>query len=525
MAVNNNVNYTITANDLISSKLKTINSNTNGLEKSMGGLQTAIVAAFSVAAVTTFVSSVVKAGTTVEDATTGLTTLLGNSAEAAQVVKNTMEDATKTPFSFEGLLAGNKALIAAGVSSQQAREDVLNLGNAIAATGGGNDELQRMVVNMQQIKNVGYASSQDIKQFAFAGINVYKALAEATGQPIEKIKGMKISYDLLTSALEKAHDKGGIYYHGLENMAENTSVKISNVGDALFQFYNDIFVASKPLINSALTGVLKFVGALKAMITWAKANEGVVKLFARLVGIIALAVLLYKGWLIATNLMIGAQAILNAVMAVNPIFLIITAIALLVALIYSAIESYDKWGATLLMLLGPLGWVINLVMSFYNHWDSIVQAFKKDGIIAGIKRIGEVLMDAILYPMQQILEMMAKWTGMDFLSTMAKTVKDYRKSLDLVTAGEGKTDTGATDTWDAPVEKVKKGPVAPMAMKKTKADKVSGTKLTTIYISIGSLVKDMTFNTTNMKESSDEIQKAVVNALTNALADSQLIVK
>ena len=101
--MDNNVNYTVTANDLLSGKLQGMNAQAQSLEGTMGGLQGAITAAFSIYAITSFVSSVVSAGTTVENATTGLTTLLGDSAEAARVVRNEMEDAQKTPFAFEGL--------------------------------------------------------------------------------------------------------------------------------------------------------------------------------------------------------------------------------------------------------------------------------------------------------------------------------------------------------------------------------------------------------------------------------------
>ena len=174
--MDNQIRYTVTANDMLSGKLQGMNQNANILNGTMANLGTAIAGAFSVYAITGFVKSVVSAGTTVENATTGLTTLLGDAGEATRVIQNTMQDATKTPFAFEGLLSANKALISAGIDADKARKDVLNLANAISATGGGNDELTRMVVNMQQISNSGRATSQDIKQFAYAGINIYKVL-------------------------------------------------------------------------------------------------------------------------------------------------------------------------------------------------------------------------------------------------------------------------------------------------------------------------------------------------------------
>jgi tape measure domain-containing protein len=291
--MDNKVIYTVTANDILSGKLREMDKNARGLEGTMGSLASKIGMAFGAYQVAGFVRSVISAGTTVEDAMTGLTTLLGNSAEANRVVQNTMADASATPFAFEGLLSANKALIGAGVSADGARTDVLNLANAIASTGGGDDELQRMVVNMQQIRNVGKASALDIKQFAFAGVNVYKALADATGKPIESIKGMEISYDMLTMALQKAHDKGGIYYNGLENMSKNTSVRISAIGDAVFQTMNDLFQDFKPMIDGVLESTMSLIDGVKELLGWFREHRAVTTALGEAIKVTAGAILLF----------------------------------------------------------------------------------------------------------------------------------------------------------------------------------------------------------------------------------------
>ena len=194
-------------------------------------------------------------------------------------------DAMATPFAFESLLSANKALISAGVSAQGARQDVLNLSNAIAATGGGDDELQRMVVNLQQIKNVGQASALDIKQFAYAGVNIYKVL-EAAGIKVEKGNSdVKISYEQITGALQKAHEAGGIYYNGLENMAGNTSVKVSNLGDMMFQLKNQMFQDLKPAITSIIEGLGNLIRWLRDAWDWLVKHKDIIKSLAIGIGV------------------------------------------------------------------------------------------------------------------------------------------------------------------------------------------------------------------------------------------------
>jgi hypothetical protein len=127
-----------------------------------------------------------------------------------------------------------------------------------------------------------------------------------------------------------------------------------------------------------------------------------------------------------------AQWALNIAMDANPIGAIILIVMALVAAVALIIKKWDDWGAALSLFMGPLGWVIALVQSFRKHWDSISDAFSKGGIVAGIKRIGLVLLDALLYPVQQLLELLAKIPGLGGLAGGgAKWIKEMRHNLSL----------------------------------------------------------------------------------------------
>jgi hypothetical protein len=306
----------------------------DGLESKIGSLGSAIGLTFGLAGASMFAKSMIDAGATVENALTGLTTLLQNSREAQSVITNTMEDATKTPFAFEGLLAANKALISADETATGAREAVLNLSNAIAATGGGDDELQRMVVNLQQIKNVGFASALDLKQFAYAGINLYKVLDEAG---IKHGKKQEVTYEQITTALKKAHEEGGIYFNGLENMAGNTSVQISNLGDAMFQLKVQMFNDLKPVITATIETLSGFISSLRDAWDWAVKHRTEIKALAIGWGAARLAAMtlipLIEGLTVATVSATTATAGLAVAETalLGPIGLVITAVGLLAA--------------------------------------------------------------------------------------------------------------------------------------------------------------------------------------------------
>ena len=143
---------------------------------------------------------------------TRLTTLLGNAEKAQATLNQIKKDAAATPFDVAGLTQANSLLISTGLSAEDSRKTILALGNAVSASGGGNEELQRMAVNLQQVKNVGKATSLDIKQFAFAGIDVYGMLADYTGKTKAELQDMEITWDMLNGALIKASSEGGKYF-------------------------------------------------------------------------------------------------------------------------------------------------------------------------------------------------------------------------------------------------------------------------------------------------------------------------
>ena len=200
----------------------------------------------------------------IETYQTALTTLTGSAEEANKIIEQVKKDAASTPFEVASLVKGNQLLISAGLSAEQARDDILALGNAISATGGGEEELSRMVINLQQIKNVGKASALDIKQFAYAGIDVYGLLADYTGKTREEVTDLEISYEDLTGALKFASKEGGKYFNAMEKQSKTFNGQLSNLKDNFMAFLGEVTIPMftflkdevLPVINGILDGTL-----------------------------------------------------------------------------------------------------------------------------------------------------------------------------------------------------------------------------------------------------------------------------
>ena len=196
-----------------------------------------------------------------------------------------------------------------------------------------------------------------------------------------------------------------------------------------------------------------------------KEGNPLLELFLGIIGTLTVAFIAYKTVVgsisLATKIWAGYQALLNAIMMANPIGLVIAAIAALVALVVIAISKWDEWGSALILFLGPVGMIISAFKSLYDHWESIKTAFQTDGILGGLKRIGIVLLDAVLKPMQQLLELVSKIPGLGGIANFgAKKIEDLRKSLDLVTPGEADQKLKSKSPTDnAPKSSLLKAPV------------------------------------------------------------------
>ncbi len=193
------------------------------------------VSSMALSAAKDFIQTGIQYNAQLESYTTGFTNMLG-SAEAAKAAMDAIqEDAARTPFDVASLTQANQLLISAGENAGYSRKVIMALGDAVSATGGGNAELSRMSANLQQIANVGKASAIDIKQFAYAGINIYQVLADYTGKSVQEVQNMTISYDLLSQALIAASEEGGRYYNAMDTQSQTMNGRVSTLKDNVSQ--------------------------------------------------------------------------------------------------------------------------------------------------------------------------------------------------------------------------------------------------------------------------------------------------
>ncbi len=319
---------------------KGVESTVDGIEKSLKNLKTqgTIALAGITTAMDKMAISFVKGGIAydaqIETYLTRLTTLTGSAEKANEVLEQIKKDALKTPFDVSSLTQAESLLLATGMSANEARDDILALGDAVSASGGGNAELQRMAVNLQQIKNVGKASALDIKQFAYAGIDIYGLLADSMGITRAEASKMDITYDMLSQALQKASKEGGKYYGAMEEQSKTYNGAMSNLKESIDVLKGEV---AKDLFNA----IKKIIPVLTQMFDWLGKNHQIVEA-------IAIPLLVFfntiMAWLAIKKVILVIKA-LNATLLANPVMLIVAGILALIAVLvylYNHCEGFRK---------------------------------------------------------------------------------------------------------------------------------------------------------------------------------------
>ena len=352
---------------------------TKSVSKDFDLLAAAGVAAFSKigyefnAMIINFVKGGIEYNAEIETYMTRLETLTGSAEKANEVLDQIKRDALNTPFDVSSLTQAESLLLATGVSAEQARKDILALGDAVSASGGGNAELQRMAVNLQQIKNVGKASALDIKQFAYAGIDIYGLLADSMGITREEASKLDVSYDMLSKALNKASGEGGKYYKAMEKQSKTMVGATSNLKESWS-------VLKGELAQGVFEAVKDLIPKLTELFDWVAKNKDLV--IAIVVPILTFTNVLL-GLMIIKGIAAGFIALWTAI-SMNPLSIVIALIAGLVAAfirLWKTCEPFREF--------------------FINMWDSIKTSFQSAWLI--LSDGFDVLVSKLMWVVEKVI--------------------------------------------------------------------------------------------------------------------------
>lgn len=110
----------------------------------------------------------------------GFQTLLGEN-QGQQMMDDLDQFAKATPFKTSEVISQSQRMLAMGWNAEDIISDMGTIGDAAAATGKGEEGLQRIVLALSQIKSKGKLSTEELNQLSEAGISAKRYLAEGLG--------------------------------------------------------------------------------------------------------------------------------------------------------------------------------------------------------------------------------------------------------------------------------------------------------------------------------------------------------
>lgn len=351
--------------------------------------------------------SIITSGASLEQSKISFEVLLGNAEKAKAMLGGLNQFANATPYENAGLIDNAKLLLSFGANAQKIIPTLRMLGDVAM---GDQQKLNSMTLAFAQMSSVGKLQGQDLLQMINAGFNPLQALVKMTGKSLGQLRGEmekgKISAQMVEQAFQYATSNGGQFFGMMDKMSQSTSGKYSTVIGSLKSIGAEIGEKLLPYVN-----ILLEKGSLIG--GWVSQNMDMALQWA---GTIGVALIAYKSIIFATGVWTTYQAILNGTMALNPIGLIITGIAVLVAGIiycYNKFETFrgvidGVWGTLktfagflkdgvvtvvkgLCETFSGLGDIIKGV--FTLDWDAVGAGAKK--AMGGIKRTASGTLDAI----------------------------------------------------------------------------------------------------------------------------------
>lgn len=350
------------------------------------------------------VGAVTALGAQAEQTSVAFTTLVGSEEKAAGILKEINDFAAKTPYGNLDLIDNAKTMLNFGVQADKVNGYLRQLGDIAA---GDKNKLGSLSLVFGQVASAGKMSGQDLLQFINAGFNPLKELEKMTGKTYAELQDMmskgQIGFDAVAAAINHATSEGGAFAGMSDKLSQTVSGKFStlvgNVQQAAVDMFNeikpivndimDLFLAIVPPIASAIRGVFSVIaGVIGFIVNWktelgllaAVVAVGTIAFNAHTIAIGAMAAV--QGVVtLATNAWTAAQWLLNAAMAANPIGIVITVIAALVAAVVYCWNKFAGFRAFILTMWNTMKGFGNIIKEY------VIDRLKT--LLSGIGKIGE----------------------------------------------------------------------------------------------------------------------------------------
>lgn len=346
--------------------------------------------------------------------TTSFTVMTGSADKASETVKKLSDIGAKTPFDMPQLADATSLLMNFGFNADDAVDSMMMLGDISQGNADKLDSISRAYGKMSSAQKV---SLEDINMMIDAGFNPLQEISEHTGESMQslydRISKGKMSVDEITDSMKRSTSEGGKYFKSMDAQSQTLDGRLSTLSDTINSKLGE---ALQPILKKAsdewipnitnaidnmdidsvvsvIDDIISGVGDLfgfimdngdtiislvagigTAMMTW--------KVASMINGVVGAV----KAFQVANEGASVAQALLNGVMNANPIMLVATLLAGLIATIVTlwntnegfrnaVISVWNAFKETVGNAITAVGGFIDNLISWFQALPGRIGAF------------------------------------------------------------------------------------------------------------------------------------------------------
>lgn len=293
--------------------------------------------------------------------TTSFTVMTGSADKASETVKKLADIGATTPFDMPQLADATSLLMNFGFSADDAVDSMMMLGDI---SQGNADKLNSIARAYGKMNSAQKVTLEDINMMIDAGFNPLQEISEKTGESMQslydRISKGKMSVDEITESMKRSTSEGGKYFQSMDAQSQTLDGRLSTLSDTInsklgealqpiLQKAADEWIPNitnaidnmdidsvVSIIDDIVSGVGDLFGFIMdngSTIISLVAGVGTAMLTWNVVSMINGVVGAVKAFQLANEGASVAQALLNGVMNANPIMLVVTLLAGLIATI------------------------------------------------------------------------------------------------------------------------------------------------------------------------------------------------
>lgn len=351
--------------------------------------------------------------------TTSFTVMTGSADKASETVKKLADIGATTPFDMPQLADATSLLMNFGFSADDAVDSMMMLGDISQGNAEKLDTIARAFGKMNSAQKV---SLESINMMIDAGFNPLQEISEHTGESMQslydRISKGKMSVDEITESMKRSTSEGGKYFQSMDAQSQTLDGRLSTLSDTVNSKLGE---ALQPILQKAadewipnITNAIENMDIDSVVSIIDDLISGVGDLFGfimdngstiiSLVAGIGTAMVTWKVASMINGLVTAiqafqaanegasiAQAVLNGVMNANPIMLVVTLLAGLVATIITlwntnegfrnaVINVWNAFKDTVGNVITSVGGFIDNLISWFQALPGRIGAFLSEVI-------------------------------------------------------------------------------------------------------------------------------------------------